>query len=112
MVVFKGYYDINLVEYLKDSFVYFNKEDLKLDENTYLAIDLIGFDVIIEDKKVGNISSVLESTANEILVLDNNIKTIVGVKIINSTAIILFTILSFIKLIKNNSNSNNKKINK
>jgi len=73
MVVFKGYHDINLVEYLKGSFVYFNKEDLKLDENTYLAIDLIGFDVIIEDKKVGKVSTVIESNASEILVLDNNI---------------------------------------
>lgn len=72
MVVFKGYYDINLIEYLKGSFVYFNKEDLKLEKNTYLAIDLIGFDVIIEDKNVGVVSTVIESNASEILVLDNN----------------------------------------
>ena len=47
MVLFKGYYDINLVEHLKGSLVYINKDDLKLDKNTYLAVDLIGYNVII-----------------------------------------------------------------
>lgn len=73
MVVFKDYYDINLVEYLKGSFVYINKEDLKLDKNTYLAVDLIGFNVIINDKLIGVIKEVLDTKANEVLVLDNNV---------------------------------------
>ena len=72
MVVFKGYYDINLVEYLKGSFVYINKDDLKLEENITLAIDLIGYDVIIDNKKVGVINDILDTLANEVLVLDNN----------------------------------------
>lgn len=73
MVVFKDNYDINLIEHLKGSFVYINKEDLKLDKNTFLAIDLIDFDVIINDKKVGIIKDILDTPANEVLVLDNNI---------------------------------------
>lgn len=73
MVVFKDYYDINLVENLKGSFVYINKDDLKLDENTTLAIDLIGYDVIIDSKKVGVIDDILDTLANEVLVLDNNV---------------------------------------
>lgn len=73
MVVFKDNYDINLIEHLKGSFVYINKEDLKLDKNTYLAVDLIGFNVIINDKLIGVISDVLDTPANEVLVLDNKV---------------------------------------
>ena len=73
MVLFKGYYDINLVEHLKGSMVYINKEDLKLDKNTYLAVDLIGYNAIINDKRIGVIMDALDTKANEILVLDNKI---------------------------------------
>lgn len=73
MVVFKDNYDINLIEHLKGSFVYINKEDLKLDKNIYLAVDLIGFNVIINDKLIGVISDVLDTPANEVLVLDNKV---------------------------------------
>ena len=71
MVVFKDNHDINLIEHLKGSLVYINKEDLKLDENTFLSVDLIGYDVIINDKKVGVIKDVMDTPANEVLVLDN-----------------------------------------
>ena len=73
MFVFKGYYNINLVEHLKGSLVYINKSDLKLDENTFLSVDLIGFSVIIDDKLIGIIKDVLDTPANEVLVLDNNV---------------------------------------
>ena len=46
MIVFKDNYDINLIEHLKGSLVYANKDDIKLSENEFLAIDLIGFNVI------------------------------------------------------------------
>ena len=71
MVVFKDVYDINLIEYLKGSLVYINKADLKLDKNTYLAIDLIGFNAIINGNIIGVISDVIDTPANEVLVLDN-----------------------------------------
>lgn len=73
MFVFKNNYDINLVEYLKGSYVYINKDDLKLDKNEYLSVDLIGFNAIINDKIIGVIKSVLDTPANEVLVLDNNV---------------------------------------
>ncbi len=73
MVLFKDNYDINLIEHLKGSLVYINKEDLKLDENTFLSFDLIGFSVIIDGNFVGLISDVLDTPANEVLVLDNNV---------------------------------------
>ncbi len=73
MVVFKGYHDINLIEHLKGSFVFIDKDDLKLDKNTYLSVDLIGFNVIINDKLIGVIKEVLDTPANEVLVLDNKV---------------------------------------
>ena len=73
MVTFKDNYDINLIEHLKGSFVYINKDELKLDKNKFLSVDLIGFDVIINDKTIGVIKDVLDTPANEVLVLDNNI---------------------------------------
>ena len=39
MVVFKDNYDINLIEHLKGSFVYINKDELKLDKNKFLSVD-------------------------------------------------------------------------
>lgn len=73
MLVFKDNYDINKVEYLKGSLVYINKDDLHLDDNTFLSIDLIGFNVIIDNKNIGIIKEVLDTPANEVLVLGNNV---------------------------------------
>lgn len=73
MLVFKDNYDINKVEYLKGSLVYINKDDLHLDDDTFLSIDLIGFNVIIDNKNIGIIKEVLDTPANEVLVLDNNV---------------------------------------
>lgn len=73
MLVFKDIYDINKIEYLKGSLVYINKNDLNLDDNIFLSIDLIGFNVIIDNKNIGIIKEVLDTPANEVLVLDNNV---------------------------------------
>lgn len=73
MLVFKDIYDINKIEYLKGSLVYINKNDLNLDDNTFLSTDLIGFNVIIDNKNIGIIKEVLDTPANEVLVLDNNV---------------------------------------
>ena len=73
MVTFDGIDDINMIEHLKGSLVYINKEDLKLDKDTYLSFDLIGFSVIIDNNLVGTITDVLDTPANEVLVLDNNV---------------------------------------
>lgn len=92
MVLFKDNHDINLIEHLKGSLVYINKEDLKLDENTFLAIDLIGFDAIINDTCVGVIEDVLDTPANEVLVLDNNV------------------MIPYVKAFINNVDKENKKV--
>lgn len=73
MVVFKDNYNINLIEHLKGSLVYIDKRDLKLDKNVYLSVDLIGFNVIISDKLIGTITDVIDTPANEVLVLDNKV---------------------------------------
>ena len=73
MVTFKDINDINLIENLKGSLVYINKADLKLDKNVYLAIDLIGFNAIINDKVIGVVNDVIETPANEVLVVGDNI---------------------------------------
>lgn len=92
MVLFKDNHDINLIEHLKGSLVYINKEDLKLDENTFLAIDLIGFDAIINDTCVGVVKDVLDTPANEVLVLDNNV------------------MIPYVKAFINNIDKENKKV--
>lgn len=73
MLTFKGIDNINSVLYLKGSFVYINKDDLKLDKNEFLAVDLIEFNVIINDKNVGVIKDAFETPANEVLTLDNGV---------------------------------------
>ena len=73
MLTFKDIDNINSVLHLKGSFVYINKEDLKLDKNEFLAVDLIEFNVIINDKNVGVIKDVFETPANEVLTLDNGV---------------------------------------
>lgn len=73
MILFKGLEDINLVEYLKGSLVYIDKNSLKLDDNVTLAIDLIGYGVIIENNLVGEVLDILDTGANEVLSVTNNI---------------------------------------
>ena len=75
MVTFNDINDINMIENLKGSLVYINKDDLKLDKNTYLSFDLIGFNVIIDNNFIGTIDNVLDTPANEVLVLNNNVMT-------------------------------------
>ena len=73
MVLFKDNHDINLIEHLKGSFVYVNKEDIKEDDGEILAVNLISYDVFCNDKKIGIIEDVIDNGATEIIVLDNNV---------------------------------------
>lgn len=73
MLTFDGINDINLIEPLKGSFVFINKEDLILDKNTFLSVDLIDFDVIIEGKIIGKITEIIDTPANEVLVLESRV---------------------------------------
>lgn len=67
MVTFKGFNNINDVEFLKGSLVYVNEDDIKLDENKFFSGKLIGFDVIIDEESIGAIEEVLNYPANEVL---------------------------------------------
>ncbi|HOZ54365.1 MAG TPA: ribosome maturation factor RimM, partial [Bacilli bacterium] len=73
MFTFDSITDINDVLHLKGLDVYINKENLKLENNKLLAIDLIGFSVIIDGTKVGIINEILDTPASEVLVLDNKV---------------------------------------
>ena len=55
MITMKGYTNINEVLKYKSQKVYINKEDLKLDSDEYLDEDLIGLNVMIDNKIVGEI---------------------------------------------------------
>ena len=72
MVTFDGINNINDVEYLKGSQVYINEEDLKLDDEIYSG-KLINFSVYIGDKKIGNITEIIDTPANEVLRVDKDI---------------------------------------
>ena len=53
MVLFKGYSNINEVLKYKDSYVYINRDELKLKSDEYLLSDLIGYEVYEDDKLLG-----------------------------------------------------------
>ena len=66
MVTFKGFTNINEVLYLKGRQVYINKSDLVLDDGEVYIEDLIGYDVIIGEKKLGKVTGVMyNSKAND-----------------------------------------------
>ncbi len=73
MLTFDKIDNINQIEYLKGSLVYINKKDLIIDDNMLLAVDLIGFNVIINDKIIGSITEVIDTPANEVLLLSNKV---------------------------------------
>ena len=67
MVTFKGFNNINDVEYLKGEYVFINEEDLTLDDGEFLSSNLIGYTMYIGDKLVGEISEIVDTPANEVL---------------------------------------------
>lgn len=73
MVTFIGFNNINDIEYLKGDFVFINEEDLKLDDGEVLSEKLIGFDVFIGDNKVGKVTEILDTPANEVIRAGKNI---------------------------------------
>ena len=68
MVRLNGINNINDIEYLKGSYVYINKEDLKVD---YLIEDFINYSVLIDNLKY-KIKDIIENNKYKILVLENN----------------------------------------
>ena len=65
-VLFDGYNHINEINDLIKQIVYVNKEDLNLDEETYLDQDIIGFSVKENDQIIGTIEEVRPMPNNRI----------------------------------------------
>ena len=71
MVTLDDYNDINEVLFLLKKKVYFNKEDLSLNDNEILDEDLIKYKVITKDGKYGTIKEIfMASPENKILRLE------------------------------------------
>lgn len=67
MVTFEGINNINDVEFLKGSYVFINEDDLKLDNNEFFSGKLIGFNVIIDGKIIGEVEEIINTPANEVI---------------------------------------------
>ena len=58
MICMKGYNNINQILKYKGECVYINKDDLKLNKDEYLDEDIIGMNVIIDNKVIGTIKRI------------------------------------------------------
>lgn len=77
MVTFNNYNNINEVLKYKGEYVFINKEDLELNYNQYLNEDLIGLEVITQNKSLGTLKKIEKySSKYETLVVENNGKRI------------------------------------
>ncbi len=63
--------DINQIKYLIGYDIYFNKEDLKLNENEYLISELIGYKVISNEKEYGKITNYDDNKINPLIRINN-----------------------------------------
>lgn len=89
MVTFDSINDINDVLKYKGEKVYFNKEDLKLDDDELLDSELIGIDVYFNNKLIGKVEDI-EDYNNKLLRIngklipynDNFIKSISKEKLV------------------------------
>ena len=67
MFTFDGIENINEVLKYKGMDVFINKEDLKLPSGDYLIEDLIGFDVIENNRILGKINYLMYNNGNDLL---------------------------------------------
>ena len=72
MVTFDDINNINDIEYLKGSQVFINEDDLKLDDGIYSG-KLINFNVICDNKNIGQITEIIDTPANEVLRVNDKI---------------------------------------
>ncbi len=74
MICMDGINNINDVLQYKGSNVYVNKSDIKLDDNCYLDEDLIGLNVMIDNKVMGNVKRIDNSYKQPLFVVSNEKK--------------------------------------
>lgn len=70
MITLKGYENINDVLEFKGNKIYINKDDLTLKKNEYLYSDLIGMQVIDENKTLGSVKDVFDNNGNVLLLVE------------------------------------------
>ena len=75
LVKFKGLQDINLVEKYKNCYLKVNRKDaVKLPENSYFIVDLIGLEVYTEDGRfLGKIEDIFKTGSNDVYVVKNEL---------------------------------------
>ena len=74
MITMEGYININQVLKYKGMKVYINKEDLILKEDEYLDEDLIGLDVMINNKVVGVVKNIEKYPQQNLILVKNSKK--------------------------------------
>ena len=71
MCKFKEYNYINDVLKFKGNNVYINREDLKLSNDEYLDIDLIGLNVYYNEKNIGIIDEIENNNGYKLFIISN-----------------------------------------
>ena len=74
MITMEGYININQVLKYKGMKVYINKEDLILKEDEYLDEDLIGLDVMINNKVFGVVKNIEKYPQQNLILVKNSKK--------------------------------------
>lgn len=72
MITMDGYTNINEVLKYKGKNVYLKKSDLVLEEGEYLDEDLIGMDVVINNKKIGKVIKIEKDPYQERIVVNKD----------------------------------------
>jgi len=67
LITIDNLYDINLVEPFRHKKIYIKREDLALKKDEYLLQDLIGYQVVENDERMGNVSDIQISGTNILL---------------------------------------------
>ena len=73
MFTFVGYNNINDILDINGKQVFINNDDLVLDDGEIYIDNLIGYDVIIDNKNIGTVTSVMHMKANDILRVNDKI---------------------------------------
>lgn len=74
LIVFDGYTNINEVLKYKGELIYIERKDLKLNKGEYLLNDLVGLNIIDNDKNLGVVID-YEKTVNNVLLKIKGTKT-------------------------------------
>ncbi len=76
LLSFKGYEDINLVEKLKNKYLFIDQSQRKnLPEDTYYMADIIGLDVYtVKNEYIGIVDDIIQTGPSEVYIIKNQDK--------------------------------------